>query len=80
MFIEGAFYLAEVTTNPIDMLNPITTTLTVADKAYQYLKKEEPYPSALPAKKIQKFKKWEKEDWLKDDPHRDMWDPNWIYK
>lgn len=80
MFIEGVIYVAELSTNPANYINPVTATLTIADKAYQYLKPEEKIPSTLPAKKIAKFKKWEKEDWLKDDPYRDMWDPNWIYK
>lgn len=80
MFIEGAFYLAELKTSPSDFVNPISMTLNIADAAYQYLKPEEKLPSELPAKKSAKFKKWEKEDWLKDDPYKDMWDPNWIHK
>jgi hypothetical protein len=80
MFIEGAFYIAELSTNPANYFNPITTTITVADKAYQYLKPQQKIPSALPAKTLEKFKKWEKEDWIKDDPYKEMWDPNWISK
>lgn len=29
---------------------------------------------------IEKFKSWEKEDWFKDDPYRDMWEKDWIKK
>ena len=29
---------------------------------------------------MDKFKEWQKEDWYNDDPHKDMWDKNWVSK
>lgn len=55
---------------------PITMTYTVIEKAFG---KEPPKPpSALSKEKQAKFDKMAKEDWIKDDPHADMWDKNWV--
>ena len=70
------------TANPIDALNPISIIIKVSDKVTHHItEKHRPKPhEILTPERIRKFHQWEKEDWLKDDPHRDMWDPNWIKK
>jgi hypothetical protein len=70
------------TANPIDALNPISIIIKVSDKVTHHItEKHRPKPhEILTPERIRKFQQWEKEDWLKDDPHRDMWDPNWIKK
>jgi hypothetical protein len=60
-------------------LNPITA----AASAIEYVQKKvssKPYPSGLSADKQKKFEEMLKQDFFKDDPYRDMWDPNWINK
>ena len=76
-------YLADGTpTSPADILNPISVVVTVADKVTNhYEEKNKPKPKPILSKEKQdKFDKMAKEDWLKDDPYRNMWDPNWIKK
>ena len=70
------------TANPIDALNPISIIIKVSDKVTHHIteKNKPKAPEILTPERIKKFQQWEKEDWLKDDPHRDMWDPNWIKK
>jgi hypothetical protein len=58
-------------------INPFTATYSVIEYV---AKKQEKYPSALSKAKQEKFDKMFKEDFFKDDPHRDMWDKNWINK
>jgi hypothetical protein len=60
-----------------DITSPITMTYTVIEKV---VGKEKKYPSALSKEKQEKFDKMAKEDWIKDDPHSDMWDKNWVSK
>jgi hypothetical protein len=79
----GMMYLADGTpTSPADFLNPISVVVTVADKVTNhYEEKNKPKPKPILSKEKQdKFDKMAKEDWLKDDPYRNMWDPNWIKK
>jgi hypothetical protein len=80
----GVMYMAEVspTKSPADYLNPISVVVTVADKVTShYEEKNKPKPKLILSKEKQdKFDKMSKEDWLKDDPHKNMWDPNWIKK
>jgi len=55
---------------------PITMTYTVIEKV---ISKEPPKaPLVISKEKKAKFDKMAKEDWIKDDPHADMWDKNWI--
>lgn len=58
-------------------INTITTAYSVIEYVVQ---KPEKYPSELPKAKQDKFDKMSKEDFYKDDPHKDMWDKNWINK
>jgi hypothetical protein len=44
------------------------------------VQRPEKYPSVLPKEKQEKIDKMSKEDFYKDDPHKDMWDKNWINK
>jgi hypothetical protein len=80
----GVMYMAEVspTKSPADYLNPISVAVSVADKVTGYIEeKNKPKPKPILSKEKQdKFDKMAKEDWLKDDPYRNMWDPNWIKK
>jgi hypothetical protein len=59
-----------------DYTSPITMTYTVIEKAVG--KEPKKPPSVLSKEKQAKFDKMAKEDWIKDDPHADMWDTNWI--
>ena len=80
----GVMYMAEVspTKSPADYLNPISVAVSVADKVTNhYEEKNKPKPKLILSKEKQdKFVKMSKEDCLKDDPHKNMWDPNWIKK
>ena len=79
----GMMYLADGTpTSPADFLNPISVVVTVADKVTNhYEEKNKPKPKPILSKeKRDKFDKWEKEDFYKDDPHQEMWDKDWIRK
>ena len=56
--------------------SPITMTYTVIEKVVG--KEPKKTVLVLSKEKQAKFDKMAKEDWIKDDPHADMWDPNWI--
>ena len=58
-------------------INPLTTAYSVIEYVVQ---RPEKYPSVLPKEKQEKIDKMAKEDFYKDDPHKDMWDKNWINK
>ena len=58
--------------------SPITMTYTVIEKAVG--KEPKKTLSVLSKEKQAKFDKMAKEDWIKDDPHADMWDKDWISK
>jgi hypothetical protein len=55
--------------------SPVTMAYSIVEKV---VTKEPKYPSALPKEKQAKFDRMAKEDFIKDDPHADMWDKNWI--
>ncbi len=78
----GIMYLAEVnpTKSPTDYLNPISVVVSVADKVTDYLEEKNKPKSnqILSQEKMDKFKKWQKEDFYNDDPHKEMWDKDWI--
>ncbi len=79
----GIMYLADATpASPINYINPISIAVTVADKVTNhYEEKNKPKSKPILSKEKQdKFDKMSKEDWLKDDPYKDMWDKNWIKK
>jgi len=66
----GMMYMADATPtkSPIDYLNPITAAVSIADKVTNYVEeKNKPKEKlAIPQEKIDMFKKWEKEDFIKD--------------
>jgi len=78
----GMMYMADATPtkSPADYLNPISVAVTVVEKVTNYVEeKNKPKEKlAIPQEKIDMFKKWEKEDFIKDDPYKEMWDSNWI--
>ena len=80
----GMMYMADATPtkSPADYLNPISVVVTVADKVTNHIEeKNKPKPKPILSKEKQdKFDKWEKEDWYKDDPYKEMWDKDWIRK
>lgn len=80
----GMMYMAEAapTKSPADYLNPISVVVTVADKVTNHIEeKNKPKAKlAISQEKIDKFSKWEKEDFIKDDPYKDMWNKDWIRK
>jgi hypothetical protein len=58
--------------------NPITLGYTVIERVIgRDIDKPKPI---LTKEQIAKFDRWAKEDFFKDDPHKDMWDSNWINK
>ena len=54
---------------------PITAAYSIVEKV---IAKEPKAPQVLSKEKKAKFDKMAKEDWIKDDPHADMWNINWI--
>lgn len=81
----GMMYMADASgtsTSPADYINPLTVVVKVADKVTTYVEeKNKPIPVSPVAKeKLDKFKQWEKEDFVKNDPYKDMWDKDWIRK
>lgn len=80
----GMMYMADATPtkSPADYLNPISVVVTVADKVTNHIEeKNKPKPKqVLSQERLDKFKSWEKEDWIKDDPYKEMWDKDWIRK
>lgn len=60
-------------------INPLTAAWTagewVVDKVIA-----KPRLTQHSAERQAKFDSWMKEDWIKNDPHACMWDPNWIRK
>ena len=79
----GMMYLADATpASPMNYINPISIAVTVADKVTNhYEEKNKPKPKPILSKEKQdKFDKMAKEDWLKDDPYKNMWDKDWIRK
>jgi hypothetical protein len=67
-------YLADNTLSP----TPFTLGYTVVEKVIgRDIDKPKPI---LTKEQMAKFDRWAKEDFYKDDPHKDMWDPNWINK
>lgn len=80
----GMMYLADATPakSPVDYINPISIAVTVADKVtHHYEEKNKPKLKPVLSKdKQDKFDKMSKDDWLKDDPYKDMWDKDWIKK
>ena len=79
----GIMYLADATpASPMNYINPISIAVTVADKVTNhYEEKNKPKSKPILSKEKQdKFDKMSKEDWLKDDPYKEMWDKDWIRK
>jgi hypothetical protein len=60
-------------------ISPITITANAVEYVYKKVNVTK-YSSALSPEKQKKFEEMMKQDFYKDDPYRDMWDPNWIYK
>lgn len=72
---------ASTTISPVDYINPISIVVKVTDKVINnYENNKQKSKPILSKEKQDKFDVMAKEDWLKDDPHKDMWDPNWIKK
>jgi hypothetical protein len=78
----GAMYMADASaaTSPMDYINPVTIVIKGGEKIMDHLDKRKEKELSIPKESSQKFKAWEKEDFYKDDNHKDMWDPNWIKK
>ena len=75
----SAMYVADIST-AADYINPITIVVKGGEKLIDHLDKRKPKEYPIPKESLEKFKAWEKEDFYKDDNHKDMWDPNWIKK
>jgi hypothetical protein len=80
----GMMYLADATPtkSPADFLNPLSVAVSVADKVTGYIEeKNKPKPKPMfTQEKADRFDSWRKEDFIKDDPYKDMWDKDWIRK
>lgn len=77
----GAMYMADASAaSPVDYINPITVVIKGSEKIIDHLDKRKPKESPVPKESSEKFKAWDREDFYKDDPYKDMWDPNWIKK
>ena len=79
----GMMYLADGSpTSPASYINPISVIVTVADEVTNhYEEKNKSKPKLILSKEKQdKFDRMAKEDWLKDDPYKNMWDKDWIKK
>ena len=80
----GMMYMADATPtkSPADYLNPISLAVSIADNVSNHIEeKSKPKPKQIVSQeKLDKFKKWEKEDFVKDDPYKEMWDKDWIRK
>jgi hypothetical protein len=78
----GMMYMADATPtkSAADYLNPISVVVSVADKVTNYIEEKNKSKSELfiPQEKMDEFKKWGKEDFVKDDPYKEMWDLDWI--
>ncbi len=80
----GMMYMADATPtkSPADFLNPISIAVSVAEKVSNHVeeKNQPKAKTALPQEKIDKFEVMAKEDFIKDDPYKDMWNRDWIRK
>lgn len=57
------------------------TAITTAYNAVEYVIQREDKPKdILPLEVRQKFDRWKREDFYKDDSYKAMWDKNWIKK
>jgi hypothetical protein len=57
------------------------TAITSAYNAIEYvIQKEDKPKDILPLEVRQKFDRWKREDFYKDDSYKAMWDKNWIKK
>jgi len=55
------------------------TAITTAYNAVEYVIQREDKPKdILPLEVRQKFDRWKREDFYKDDPYKEMWDKKWI--
>lgn len=55
------------------------TAITTAYNAVEYvIQKEDKPKDILPLEVRQKFDRWKREDFYKDDPYKEMWDKKWI--
>jgi hypothetical protein len=59
---------------------PITTITSVYNAVEYVVKKQDKPKEILPPEVRQKFDRWKREDFYKDDPYKEMWDKNWINK
>ena len=57
--------------------SPFTTAYSVVEYV---IKKERRHTIDVSPETLEKFKSWEKEDFYKDDPYKEMWDKDWIRK
>jgi hypothetical protein len=59
---------------------PITAITSVYNAVEYVVQKQDKPKDILPLEVRQKFDKWKREDFIKDDPYKEMWDKNWIKK
>lgn len=59
---------------------PIIPITSVYNAVEYVVKKQDKPKEILPPEVRQKFDRWKREDFYKDDPYKEMWDKNWINK
>jgi len=59
---------------------PITAITSVYNAVEYVVQKQDKPKDILPLEVRQKFDRWKREDFIKDDPYKEMWDKNWIKK
>ncbi len=59
---------------------PITPITSIYNAIEYVIQKEDKPREILPLEVRQKFDRWKREDFYKDDPYKEMWDKNWIKK
>ncbi len=57
---------------------PITHITSVYNAVEYVIQKQDKPKEILPLQVRQKFDRWKREDFYKDDNYKEMWDKNWI--
>ena len=59
---------------------PITPITSIYNAVEYAIQKQDKPKEILPLQVRQKFDRWKREDFYKDDQHKEMWAKNWINK
>ncbi len=59
---------------------PVTPITSIYNAIEYVIQREDKPREILPLEVRQKFDRWKREDFVKDDLYKEMWDKNWIKK